>query len=56
MNVSVKLYFLSLCRELWLKRFICLTLCLRIMKIMLGFGTGEKLLVSKLSEKYQAAA
>lgn len=26
------------------------------MKTMLGFGTGEKLLVGKQSEKYQAAA
>lgn len=56
-NVPMKLYyFLSLCRELWPKRFICLTSCLRIMKIMPDFGTGEKLLVNKISEKYQAVA
>uniref|UniRef100_A0A8C6Z5Y0 Uncharacterized protein n=1 Tax=Nothoprocta perdicaria TaxID=30464 RepID=A0A8C6Z5Y0_NOTPE len=28
-------------QEPWLKHFIFLTLCLRIMKIMLDFGTGE---------------
>lgn len=56
LNVSMKLYYLSLCRELWLKHSTFLTSCLRIMKIMLDFGTGEKLFVSKLRGKYQAVA